>query len=97
MPDGLTEELKKLILSRKPAKKIILFGSRATDDFRKTSDIDIAIVDKTWTDTDIAIVHSDIEEYLPTPLKFDLVNFYAITKESLKEAVLNGIVLYESK
>lgn len=47
---GLNEELLsqivKLILKYKRPEKIVVFGSRANDDFKDTSDIDIAIFGK---------------------------------------------------
>lgn len=97
VPDSITEELIKRILDRKPVKKIVLYGSRATNDYRKTSDIDIAVVDESWTHSDIALVHSNLEEELLTPLTIDLVNFYNVSKESMKDAINKGITLYESK
>ena len=100
--NGLNKELHRQILDKilsyKDVEKIVLYGSRATDTFRKTSDIDIAVFAENWTSRDIALVHDSLEENVKTPLKIDLVNFYAITKESLKENILKqGVILYESK
>jgi predicted nucleotidyltransferase len=96
VPDSLTEELIKLIIAHKPVKRIVLYGSRATNNFRKTSDIDIAIVDENWVHDDISLVHFNLEEDLSTPLKIDLVNFYNVSKQSMKDAISKGITLYES-
>ncbi len=95
--EGLREQLLDIILTHKPVKKIILYGSRATENFRNTSDIDLAIIDDKWTDRDIAITHNNLEEDLFTPLKLDLVHFDNIKKDGLKNAILNGVVLYESE
>lgn len=94
----LKEELLKEILSYKKVEKVILFGSRANKTFSDVSDIDIAIFAKDWSDRDINIVKSSLEENIKTPLKIDLVNFYDIKKDSLKQNILkDGMVLYESK
>ncbi len=96
VPDLLTEGLIKIIIAHKPVKKIILYGSRATKNYRKTSDIDIAIVDESWTHDDISLVHFNLEEDLSTPLTIDLVNFYNLPKQSMKDAINKGIPIYES-
>ena len=96
VPDSLTEELIKSIIAHKPVKKIVVYGSRATSNYRKTSDIDIAIVDENWSHSDISLVHFNLEEDLFTPLTIDLVNFYNVSKQSMKDAINKGITLYES-
>ena len=94
--DSLTEKLIELIIVHKPVKKIVVYGSRATNDYRKTSDIDIAIIDENWSHSDISLVHFNLEEDLSTPLTIDLVNYYNVSKETMKDAINQGIVLYES-
>ena len=96
IPDSLTEKLIELIIVHKPVKKIVVYGSRATDNYRKTSGIDIAIVDENWSHSDISLVHFNLEEELPTPLTIDLVNHYDVSKQSMKDVINKGIVLYES-
>lgn len=87
-----------LILEHKIPEKIVLFGSRAGKNFKETSDIDIAIFAKDWTDIDFNLVKNDLEEFIKTPLKFDLINFYGIKKELLKEKIVKeGEVLYEQR
>lgn len=98
IPVKLVKDFIKIILSRKKPEKIMIFGSRAKANFTDVSDIDIAIFAKNWTDTDINLVKSDLEEFVKTPLKFDVLNFYQITKKTLKENILReGKVIYESK
>ncbi len=86
-----------MIIAHKPVKKIVLYGSRATNNYRKTSDIDVAVVDENWTSDDLSLVHFNLEEDLSTPLKIDLVNFYNVHKQSMRDAINKGITLYESK
>lgn len=91
-------QIVKLILDHRKPEKIMLFGSRASAIFKDASDIDIAIFGKDWTDKDINIVKYKLDEYVKIPLKFDVLNFYAILKRSLKENILKeGKVIYDSK
>lgn len=92
---SLLDKIINVILEYKKPEKIMVFGSRAGTDFQATSDIDIAILDRTWTDKDINIVKNNLEENLKTPLKFDVLNFYNISKDKLKNDILkNGKVIY---
>ena len=50
-------------------EKVILFGSRARGDFRRTSDIDIAV-----TGGDFARFALDVDEETSTLLEYDIVN-----------------------
>ena len=94
----IKDEIVKLILSHKRVEKIVIFGSRANGRFKENSDIDIAIFSKDWTDKDINIVKFNLEENLKTPLKFDVLNFYHLTKTSLKDEIIRkGRVIYEEK
>lgn len=98
LEEHLAKEIIKIVRAHKNVDKIILYGSRAMDTFRRTSDIDLAILDKSWTSRDINLVKFDLNEHVKTPLKFDVVNFYELAKESLKENILReGRVIYESK
>jgi len=93
----LLEKIVNLILSHKKPEKVVLFGSRAEGSSKKTSDIDIAVFAKDWTSRDFNIVKNCLEEEIATPLKFDVVNFYGLTKESLKTNILKkGRVIYEA-
>jgi len=92
----ILNEIVDLIVKYKKPEKIVIFGSRATDDFNDTSDIDIAIFGKDWTDKDINIVKHSLDESIKSPLKFDVLNFYNITKDSLKKDILKkGEVIYD--
>ena len=97
VPEEISKELIKVITLHKPVKKIVLFGSRATNDYRKTSDIDIAIVDDSWNSSDMSLVRFNLEEELSTPLTIDLVNYYNVHKKSMQDAINRGLVLYESQ
>ena len=96
--ENLLSKIVELILNYKMAEKIVIFGSRADMNFKNTSDIDIAIFGKDWEDRDINVIKFMLDETIKTPLKFDVLNFNNISKESLKANILNkGRILYDSR
>ena len=95
LDNKILQEIVKTILDYKQPEKIVIFGSRSIGEFERTSDIDIAIFGKDWSDKDINLVKDRLNEFIKTPLKFDVVNFYAITKDKLKENILRkGRIIY---
>ena len=88
--ETVLEEL--LILAQKyNLDKLILFGSRARGDYRKTSDIDLAA-----TGGDIVRFALDAEEETSTLLSFDVVNLDRTVQKELRESIKKeGIVIYE--
>lgn len=95
LSEKLLSQIVKLILDYKTPEKIVVFGSRADNGFKDTSDIDIAILGKNWADKDINMVKYNLEEDIKTPLKFDVLNFYSISKDKLRENILKkGKVVY---
>ena len=72
-------------------KKVILFGSRARGDYKRTSDIDIAV-----SGGDFAEFALDVEEETSTLLEFDIVNLDREMQDELREAIeREGKLLYE--
>ena len=72
-------------------EKVILFGSRARGDFRRTSDIDIAV-----TGGDVPRFALDVDEETSTLLKYDIVDLNATVQPELRESIeREGKVLYE--
>lgn len=70
--------------------KVILFGSRARGDYKKTSDIDLAV-----TGGNTALFAADMEE-TPTLLSFDIVDLdKPVQTELLQSIAKEGIILYE--
>ena len=71
--------------------KVILFGSRARGDFRRPSDIDLAV-----TGGDFDRFALDVEEETTTLLEYDIVNLDADMQDELRAAIQReGQVLYE--
>jgi predicted nucleotidyltransferase len=72
-------------------KKVILFGSRARGDFKRTSDIDIAV-----DGGNFARFALDVDEETSTLLKFDIVDMERNIQKELRDSIeKEGIVLYE--
>ena len=83
------EEIIKIAQKNK-IKKLIIFGSRARGDFRKTSDIDIAV-----NGGDFNMFAQDIEE-TSTLLKFDLIDLDGPIENNLLESIRReGRIIYE--
>ena len=72
-------------------EKVILFGSRARGDFRRTSDIDIAV-----TGGDFGRFALDVDEETSTLLEYDIVNLDRDMQDELRESIeKEGRILYE--
>jgi predicted nucleotidyltransferase len=72
-------------------KKVILFGSRARGDFKRTSDIDIAVEGGNF-----ARFALDVDEETSTLLKFDIVDLGRNIQKELRNSIeTEGIVIYE--
>ncbi len=79
------------IAERYHIEKLILFGSRARGDFRRTSDIDLAV-----SGGDFTRFALDVEEETSTLLKYDFVDLDRnIQEELLKSIEKEGVVIYE--
>lgn len=76
-------------------EKIVLFGSRAKGNYRKSSDIDLSVFTRKSSHTEQNLIEQTILE-MSTPLKIDVVFMDRLKKEKL---ILNirreGVVIYE--
>ena len=74
--------------------KAVVFGSRARGDYKRESDIDIAIFSNNITSSQLNMLRNDFDE-LDIIYKVDIVNFNKLTKAELKENILkDGIVIF---
>ena len=86
----IIQEIKELA-QKYGIQKVILFGSRARGDYRKDSDIDLAV-----SGGNIAAFALDVEEETTTLLKYDVVNLDgSVQKELLDVIEKEGVMLYE--
>ena len=72
-------------------ERVVLFGSRARGDYKKTSDIDLAVMGG-----NITLFTLDVEEETSTLLSFDVVNLDGSVQEELRKSIeQEGRLLYE--
>lgn len=72
-------------------RKVILFGSRARGDYKRTSDIDLAV-----EGGDFERFALDVDEETFTLLKYDIVNLEREMQPELRESIRReGRILYE--
>ena len=73
-------------------EKVILFGSRAKGNYRRTSDIDLAI-----SGGDKISFCSKIEDEIQSLLLFDILDFDKCNHEILSEINKYGKIIYKKK
>lgn len=99
---GLSEKSYNLILETlqkfPEIEKAIIFGSRAMGNYKKGSDVDFAIKGKDVNFDTVLKLHSLLDQELPLPYFFDIVNYNDLENKNLKEHIEKfGIVFFERK
>ena len=87
LTDAVVDSILSIIHARRSAAQVVLYGSRARGDASAVSDIDIAVVDPSWTQEDVDQVHNRLEEEVPTALKIDLVALHLVRKRDLARRI----------
>lgn len=76
-------------------EKAIIFGSRAMGNYKKGSDVDIAIIGEKVTNKIIFKLDDYLNEVYPLPYFFDIINYNSLKNEKLIEHIDNeGKVIY---
>ena len=97
---GITEKSYNYIVSYLKTKPeieaVILFGSRAKGNYKKGSDIDLAIKGKE-SSPELAIdIESFINEEIPVPYTVDIVDYNSLQKKELKDHIDRvGVLFYQ--
>ena len=102
LPDSLMNEIRALA-ERHGVERVILFGSRARGDFRRTSDIDLAVSGgrsapsgRSAPGGNIAAFALDVDEETNTLLRYDVVNLDGAVQPELRDAIdREGKIIYE--
>ena len=68
-------------------EKIVLFGSRALGTFKKGSDVDIAVSGTGVTRETVLRLSGLLNDELPLPYTFDILQFDTITNAALREHI----------
>lgn len=88
--DKVVKQIKDLA-KKHQISKVVLFGSRSRGDYKKCSDIDLAL-----EGGNVAGFSLDVEEETDTLLFFDIVNLNGpIQKELLESIKSEGKIIYE--
>jgi len=95
---GLTEEdiktLKNIFKAHTEIEEVIIFGSRATNTFKRGSDVDLALkgnINRQLVDT----ISGELEDTI-LPYFFDVLDFSSIKEETLKANIRKyGEVFYK--
>ncbi|MEN6462304.1 MAG: nucleotidyltransferase domain-containing protein [Syntrophomonas sp.] len=97
---GLSEKSLAMIieaLSRwSEIRQASIFGSRATGDYKKGSDVDIVIYGSQITEEIVVGLAALLNEGLPLPYYFDIVHYESISNDALKNEIDSyGKLLYK--
>lgn len=68
-------------------EKVILFGSRAIGNFKKASDIDLAVLGVNVTRKTISSLNDSLNNEYPIPYFFDIISYNDINNEQLKKHI----------
>ncbi len=75
--------------------EVILFGSRAMGNYKKGSDVDLAIVGEDIDRNILRRINDILNEEYPLPYFFDVINYHEISNEELKKHIDSvGKVIY---
>lgn len=75
--------------------KAVIFGSRAIGNYKKGSDIDLALIGVQITDEILIKLYDCLNEEYPIPYFFDLLHYESISNKKLKKHINDyGKVIY---
>ncbi|MGA2298610.1 MAG: nucleotidyltransferase domain-containing protein [FCB group bacterium] len=99
---GLSEKAMELIFrvfkGFPEVEKVIIFGSRAEDNFKPGSDIDLVIKGENIDNSMAEVIRNLLQEGLYLPYFFDVLDYKSIKNEKLKSHIdLYGVVFYEKR
>ena len=97
LSNNVEKIMKKLFGKFSEVDEVIIFGSRAMGNYKKSSDVDIALKG-TEINLDIhAKIKYELDEVLPLPYFFDVVNYEDIESLELIEHIDKFGVLFYKK
>ena len=96
---GLTDTDLNMIVSTVSAcaevAQLVLFGSRAKGTFKRGSDVDLAVKCEHLTYDQLAQMELELNENLPLPYKFDVVDYRTLDNPDLKSHIDRvGVTLF---
>ena len=92
--DGIIAAVEKL----PEIETAVIFGSRAKGNFKRASDIDLAIKGSAITDTTVKRLYASLNEESALPYFFDVVHFESIQNDALVEHIIRvGRIVFRRK
>ncbi len=96
--DRDVEYLQESLKNFREIEKAVIFGSRALGNYKKGSDVDIALFGTNITPGTISRLAFQLNEESPLPYFFDLLHYEQINNPKLKQHILSiGKELYCKK
>lgn len=86
LPDNTYEKIKNLLGSYGEIEHVKIFGSRAKGNYKPYSDIDLVVYGEKITEKLLLHIASELDK-LPTPYKFDIVDYKTISNENFKKDI----------
>ena len=79
-------------------EEVIIFGSRAMGNYKKGSDVDLALKGERVSRRVVRRLSDDLEEEYPLPYFFDIVSYNDISDEAFKQHIDKvGSIIWENK
>ena len=99
MPFGLSDKTTDLIIESihrfQEIEQVFLFGSRAMGNYKRGSDVDLAIKGKAVMYDTVSKLNGVLNNDQPLPYFFDVVDYESLTNAKLKEHIdREGVILY---
>ncbi|SDO04052.1 nucleotidyltransferase family protein [Alkalicoccus daliensis] len=92
------EVIQRMLEQFNEIEKAFIFGSRAIGNFKKGSDIDIAVSGKNINENTLTKLFTLLNEESPLPYFFDLLHYEEISNSELKMHIDNfGVEIYNNK
>jgi predicted nucleotidyltransferase len=90
------KHIKDAVKKYSEVEEVILFGSRAMGNYKKGSDVDLALAGKKVDRKTVRRLSDELNEEYPLPYFFDIVNYNDISNEELKKHIDNqGRTIYK--
>ena len=99
MPFGLSQDdldyIDEVMQNFPEVEKAVVFGSRAMGNYKKGSDVDIALIGDKVNFSILAAIKDKLQEESPMPYMFDIVDFTHSDSDALKQHIKQyGIEIY---
>lgn len=80
-------EMQRVFNNYPDIEAVVIFGSRATGNYKKGSDVDIAVKGKHLTGTMIRAIALELNEETQIPYFFDVLHYETVTNGALKKHI----------